>query len=202
MASLLRRDRMWGAWEDREWLGFSAARGLDDDDEVEIIAGAGNGDSAARDAAPRSEGPAPTMPVPPQEHDLGGGEGDNGPRRRPYAQLSTLSYAQLISTVLLVFLPLILICVFTIGRGDNDPTLEPENVRNIHLPKEDGVNEPIDIANVQQKSASSPAQRTLDLIAAEGDYIDNELFLYENPSTGWVPSTIYDHKGLKKASGV
>ena len=46
--------------------------------------------------------------------------------------------------------------------------------------------------------ANPAAQRVLDRVSAEADYIDTQLFLYETPMRQWVPSTIYQTRGLVK----
>ena len=48
-------------------------------------------------------------------------------------------------------------------------------------------------------SGTSAAKEVQDILATKRDAIDNELFLYEAPEGGWVPSTIYKYDGLAKA---
>ena len=94
------------------------------------------------------------------------------------------------------------ILIVAIGKDDGEPTLERENSRdtNTSLSSKRNQNFEEEVAQPSEnpQRASSPAQRTLDLIAAEADYIDNDLFLYETPSMEWLPSTIYNHAGLSK----
>lgn len=47
--------------------------------------------------------------------------------------------------------------------------------------------------------SNAAAKKALATLSSVSSTIDNKLFLYEHPSDGWVPSTIYKFSGLKTA---